>query len=102
MSLRSTIARKAKGLMFRHGPMMMTCAEFETFVLEYLSGSLPRRQKRIFELHLKICRECRDYLEAYRRSVKLGRAVFETPAAPLPEDVPEDLVNAILAANSSD
>ncbi len=102
MSHWSKLARWAKGVMLRRGPMMMTCAEFETFVLDYLSGDLPSRQRRIFELHLRVCRECREYLEAYRRSNALGKAVFQTPSYPLPEDVPEDLVQAILAARDAD
>lgn len=102
MSLWSTLARKAKGVMLRRGPMMMTCAEFETFVLDYLSGDLPPSKGRVFELHLKVCRECREYLEAYRRSLALGQAAFRTPSDPVPEDVPEDLVRAILVARDAD
>lgn len=102
MSFWSRVARMAKGIMLRHGPMMMTCAEFETFILDYLSGRLPSAQKRIFEVHLKVCRECRDYLKAYQRTVALEKAVFPTPTASVPGDVPEDLVKAILAARGSD
>ena len=98
MSVLSGIARKAKGMMLRHGPMMMTCAEFEAFILDYLSDDLPPTQKRIFEWHLRVCRECRDYLEAYRRTVQLEKAAFQSTTAPLPEDVPEDLVKAIIEA----
>ena len=102
MSFWFRMARKAKGTLFRRGPMMMTCAEFKTFILDYLSGRLPTRQRRIFSLHLLLCRECRDYLDAYRRTVALEKAAFRTPAAPVPEDVPEDLVKAILAARFAD
>lgn len=102
MSFWPGIARKAKGTLFRRGPMMMTCAEFEAFILDYLSGRLSTRQTRIFSLHLLLCRECRDYLEAYRRTLALEKAAFRTPTAPLPADVPEDLVKAILAARSAD
>ena len=94
--------RMAKGIMLRHGPKMMTCAEFETFVLDYLSDRLPPAQKQIFELHMRLCRECRDYLEAYQRTVELEKAAFQSPTAPVPEDVPEDLVRASLAARASD
>ena len=96
-SLRLTM----KGLMLRRGPMMTTCAEFETFVLDYLSGDLPRGNKRVFELHLKICRECREYLANHKRAVTLGKAAFEEPAAALPDEVPNDPVKAILAARSA-
>ena len=87
-----------KGMMLRHMPLMITCGEFEAFILGYLEDELPAGQRRVFALHLAVCRECRDYLAAYRRTVELGKAAFAEPAAPLPEDVPEDLVKAVLAA----
>ena len=102
MSVWSTMARRFKGFMLRRGPMMMTCAEFETFVLDYLSGDLPAAKRRVFELHLKICRECREYLAAYRETMAVGKAAFTQPTDSLPDDVPEDLVRAIVAARSAD
>jgi hypothetical protein len=50
---------------------------------------------------MKLCRECRDYLEAYRRTMEIGQAVFSEPDESVPGAVPEDLVNAILAARKS-
>ena len=79
-------------------PLMLTCAEAEAFIHDYFDDALPRRQRAIFELHLRMCRECRDYLKAYRRTVELGRAVFDDPQAEVPETMPDDLVDAILAA----
>ena len=90
--------RWIKGMMLRRMPLMITCEEFESFILAYLEDELPGRQRRVFEFHLKICRECRDYLAAYRRTVELGKAAFAESAAPLPESVPEDLVKAVLEA----
>ena len=48
-----------------------------------------------------MCKECREYLKAYARTVELGRATFDDPDAAVPEDVPEDLVQAILAARDT-
>ena len=84
--------------MLRHMPLMITCREFEDFILDYLENALPERQRFVFELHLKLCRECRDYLAAYRRTIEVSKRAFEEPDAPLPDEVPEDLVKAILAA----
>ena len=95
------LRRMIKGFMLRHGPRMITCREFEDFVLDYLDGSLSAPQRRIFELHMKICRECRDYLAAYQKSITLGKAAFEQPDAPVPDEVPEDLVRAILDARET-
>lgn len=94
--------RSTKGMMLKHMPLMITCAEFESFILAYIEDELPIRQRRVFELHLKVCRECRDYLAAYRRTIALGKAAMtDDPAANVPEDVPEDLIKAVLDARNA-
>lgn len=90
------VRRWLKGFMLNRMPHTITCKEFEGFVLSYLDGELTNRQRSRFEWHLRICRECRDYLAAYQRAVELGRAVLPSPNEPVPEDVPEDLIKAIL------
>ena len=92
------VRRWLKGFMLKRMHRMITCKEFEDFVLSYLDGELPSRQRSRFEWHLRICRECRDYLAAYQRAAELGRAVSPSPNEPVPEDVPEDLIKAILDA----
>lgn len=96
-----SLRRMIKGFMLKHGPAMITCREFEEFILDYLDGTLPAGQRRIFELHMKICRECRDYLAAYKESITLGKAAFEPTETPVPDEVPEDLVRAILDAREN-
>jgi len=61
---------------------------------------LPKLQRRVFEFHLKVCRECRDYLAAYRRTIEVSKRVFDDADVPVPDDVPEDLVRAILDARA--
>ena len=90
--------RLMRGLMLNHMPWMINCRQFEDFILAYLEGELTDKQRFVFELHLKVCRECRDYLAAYRRTVEVSRRAFDVPDAPVPEEVPEDLVKAVLAA----
>jgi len=90
--------RWLKGFMLKRMHRMITCKEFEDFVLSYLDGELTNRQQSVFELHLRLCRECRDYLAAYQRAADLHRAVFQSQDEPVPEDVPEDLIKAILDA----
>ncbi|MDA1357533.1 MAG: zf-HC2 domain-containing protein [Proteobacteria bacterium] len=79
-------------------PLMITCSEFESFILAYLEGDLAPRQKSVFEFHLKICRECRDYLTAYRASLELAKDTLGVDRNYLEDHVPEDLIKAILAA----
>ena len=93
--------RWMRGMMLRHMPFMITCRQFENFILAYLEGELPDRQQFIFELHLKVCHECRDYLAAYRRTIEISKRAFEEPDRPVPDDVPEDLLKAILAARDA-
>lgn len=102
MSIWRAIIRKPKGFMFRHMRAMMTCTEFEEFVLDYFEDRLAPAPKRVFERHMKMCPECRDYLEAYRHAVEVGKTVFKQARDMTPAEVPEDLVTAILAARSAE
>ncbi len=92
------IRRWFKGLMLKRMHRMITCKEFEEFVLGYLDGELTDRQRSLFERHMRICRECREYLAAYQRAIEIGRAVLPSSDDPVPDDVPEDLIKAILDA----
>lgn len=92
------LMRWLKGMMLKHMHNMITCREFESFVLDYLAGELPAAQLRRFEWHLKLCRECRDYLQAYHASLEIGKTALGPPSAPVPDSVPEDLIKAILDA----
>ena len=75
----------------------MTCSEFADFLDGYLSGGLPSNVRSTFEHHLVLCANCVSYLQHYRESIALGRRSFQPTGADLPADVPEDLIQAILA-----
>ncbi len=92
--------RRIHGALFKL-PLMITCEAFEDFILAYLDETLTPRQRFVFELHLKVCRECRDYLSAYQRALELAKQTGADDAAALPENVPEDLVKAILDARDA-
>lgn len=76
----------------------MTCREFIEFLLDYVSGELPESEQALFEEHLAVCRSCVAYLSNYRDTIELTKAALCDPDEPVPEDVPEDLVAAVLAA----
>ena len=76
----------------------MTCREGIEFLSEYLSGELPLAQREVFEQHLEECPECVAYLNSFAEAVKLGKGAFETSDEPLTTEMPEELVQAILAA----
>jgi anti-sigma factor RsiW len=76
----------------------MTCRELVDFLMEYLDGELPEDSRRVFEEHVGFCPPCKAYLDTYRDAVALGQGVCADPEGPVPVDVPERLVQAILAA----
>ena len=76
----------------------MNCREFVEFLMDWLEGGLPERQRTTFQQHMNDCPSCVTYLETYRETVRLGREVCGDPEGPVPGDVPEALVRAILAA----
>lgn len=76
----------------------MTCREFTEFLDAYLSDELSDGERSVFEQHLGVCTQCVAYLDSYRRTVDLGREAFSRPDETLPANVPEDLVQGILAA----
>ena len=78
----------------------MNCREFVEFLMDYLDESLPSNQLHTFRQHLQACPGCETYLDTYRETVKLGKMCGD-PDAPVPEEVPETLVRAILAARQS-
>lgn len=96
-SLMTSMMRRMHGIMFKM-PMMIACDEFEAFILAYLEDDLSPRQKRIFEIHLMACRECREYLRAYNMSRELARSALDADIVKPGGPVPDNLVAAIVAA----
>ncbi len=76
----------------------MTCREFADFLAEYLSGELAPETRTQFERHLDVCPNCVAYLSNYRDTIALGRRAFTEEDASVPGDVPDDLIQAILAS----
>jgi len=75
----------------------VTCQEFVQFLMDYLEGTLGGRTRGTFEEHMGECPGCVGYLDSYRETIRLGR-LCGSPDEPVPEDVPEQLLSAILAA----
>ena len=79
---------------------MITCREFVEFLAEYLAGELSPASQAEFEFHLSDCPDCTIYLKSYAATVQLGKEAFADLDAPIPVEVPEELVQGILAARS--
>ena len=76
----------------------MTCRDALDFLADYLDGSLPWRQRMSFDVHLCLCRNCRNYLEGYRKTIQATREVLSPPANVPCEPLPEEMIQAILAS----
>jgi len=77
----------------------MTCREFADFLSDYFSGELDLARREVFDRHLSVCSDCRNYLSTYRTTVKLTQTAFVDDQ--IPADVPPQLLRAILQARQS-
>ena len=100
MAISKKNMRRIRGVMFKL-PLMITCEEFEAFILAYLDGELSAKQKFVFEMHLKVCSECRDYLKAYLAAVELAKSSVQNEESALLDEIPADLIQAVVDARDA-
>lgn len=74
------------------------CNEFVEFLDAYLEGTLPPEQVAEFDNHLSGCPPCVAYMQTYVETTRLGRTALLRTDDPVPAEVPEKLVLALLAA----
>lgn len=79
------------------GEDALTCRDVIEFLRAYLDGELPPVLCRRFEDHIDACPPCLQYLDSYRETIVLTADAFGADER-APDDVPEELVRAILAA----
>ena len=92
------ILRSMRGVMLRYMPFMITCRQFEDFLIDYLEGDLPDDKTMRFELHLKVCSSCRAYMAAYKRAAEVSAQALQMDEAEELPDAPEDLIKAVIDA----
>jgi len=78
----------------------MTCREFTDFLSDYVDGDLAAAERAHFEAHLHDCPDCVTYLRSFRESIRLGKMVCNEDHDAIDDEVPEELVQAILAARN--
>lgn len=81
---------------------MLTCKEFDEFMVDYLDQGLPVWQKFTCWLHVKMCGECTNFVREYHRIIALGKMAYDDPDEAVPDSVPEELVKAALAYRNTD
>jgi predicted anti-sigma-YlaC factor YlaD len=76
----------------------VSCKDVADFLLDYLDGTLPFAQRLTFKLHLGLCRDCRRYIDSYKKTIEISRASNQPAEI---EDPPEALIQAILKSRPS-
>jgi len=74
----------------------LTCREFVEFLADFLSDQLPPEEHAAFEAHLRACPDCARYAQSYATTTRLA-ALARRGDAEVPRDVPQELVESILA-----
>ena len=75
----------------------MTCRGFIDSLADYLAEGLSADQQTMLEAHLGVCSKCAAYLKSYADTIALAKDGCDH-RGDLGEQLPEDLVRAILAA----
>jgi anti-sigma factor RsiW len=70
------------------------CSEVLELLWAYISGELPPEQAHEFDRHLAVCPSCVAYLDSYRKTIELSHESVQ----PAEEELPEELIQAVLAA----
>ena len=77
----------------------ITCRQLIDFIMSYQENELPAGERAEFERHLAACPPCQAYLDTYDKTVELTKQAGADD--PVPSEVPESLIAAILAARTS-
>lgn len=75
----------------------ITCQALIDFLDDYVEARLSPPERARFDEHLEVCDACVRYLKSYRGTVRALSLVASQDAG-VPEDVPRELVRAVLAA----
>ena len=75
---------------------MITCREFNDFIIEYVEGTLTDKQIILFNRHMRVCPMCRNFLKTYIAAYKAKDYIFPYEDIDVPDAVPQDLIDAIL------
>lgn len=74
----------------------MTCREATEFLGDYLGDGLPADVRQRFEQHLCVCTACQMFLTQYKDTILAGTLACHCDDEKVV--IPEDLIQAILAA----
>lgn len=74
----------------------MTCCECIDRLMDYRSGEITPAERRAYEEHLTLCRDCLVYLWSYDDTIRITKETFQD-AVDIPSSAPpEEWVRALL------
>jgi anti-sigma factor RsiW len=76
----------------------LTCRECVEFLMDYMDETLDVETRATFERHLAACANCVRYLESYKTTTTICKKAFDPVEREGLPAVPEELIQAILAA----
>ncbi len=76
----------------------ITCRELIDFIADYLENRLDTDDRREFDRHLSVCPSCMNYLDAYKKTIALGKQALSPSDEPARGVAPEGLLKAIKTA----
>lgn len=80
-------------------PEPLTCKDFIEFLDAYFDESLTSERRTVFDAHLGECAHCRNYLDEYRATVRLTRALGQPTDSKLnPKAAPRSVIDAVRKA----
>jgi anti-sigma factor RsiW len=74
---------------------MITCQELINYLIDYVSDDLTPEQKAHIDHHLEFCPPCVTYIDTYKTTIRLTRALPMKP-------VPPELIARLKQAMESD
>lgn len=79
-----------------------TCKDFTELLNDYVEDALPPERRAVFDRHLSICADCQAYLQSYRATIHMSAFAMKQAMSRLSEEMPDSLVEAILAARAEE
>ncbi len=79
----------------------INCKSFDAFIVDYIDDNLTDEERMVFIRHLTECAPCKKYLDDYQNSIALSQMALSDDEEKAQKEIPEQLVNAILAARKS-
>jgi len=80
---------------------MITCEHLLGFLTDYVENNLAPDERARFEEHLAVCPDCVNYLRNFQTTLRACQCARGPEPTEESAPIPENLVQAILAARKS-